>query len=108
MEQLVLIPQTITFPLTQIVNAVKEGALNLMRRAAGKKLNYLSYTYYYSSFYNIMNLFFDALKNGSEFPISLDEELNVMQIIDSAYRLNEMSPEKAVGHCPDCRFKPLS
>ncbi len=83
-------------PSNQIVNAVKEGALNLMRKAAGKKLDYLSYTYFYSSFYTVMNLFFEALKNGSEFPISLDEELNVMRIIDSAYRLNDMSGKELV------------
>jgi predicted dehydrogenase len=71
------------------VNAVKEGVLNLMRRVAMKKLSYLSYTYYYSSFYKIIKVFFDALKSGSEFPISLEKQLDVMRIIDSAYRLNE-------------------
>jgi predicted dehydrogenase len=72
------------------VNAVKEGVLNLMRRFAMRKLSYLSYTYYYSSFYTIMDLFFDALKSGSDFPISLEDQLNVMRIIDSAYQLNKM------------------
>jgi predicted dehydrogenase len=81
-------------PANAVTNAVKEGALNLMRRVAGKKLNYLAYTYYYSSFYTIMNLFFDALKNGTDFPVSLEEELNVMRIIDSAYRLNEISLDR--------------
>jgi predicted dehydrogenase len=72
------------------VNAVKEGMLNLMRKVAMRRLSYLSYTYYYSSFYTIMDMFFDALKHGSDFPISLDEQLKVMRIIDSAYKLNKM------------------
>ncbi len=74
------------------VNAVKEGVLNLMRRVAMRKLSYLSYTYYYSSFYTIIDLFFNALKSGSEFPISLDEQLKVMRIIDSAYQMKRMGP----------------
>lgn len=82
-------------PANSKVNAVKEGVLNILRRATGGKPNFLSYTYYYASFYNILNLFFDAIKNGGELPISLDEELSVMQVIDAAYRLNELAPEKA-------------
>jgi hypothetical protein len=77
-------------PADPRVNAVKEGVLNLMRRVAMKKLSYLSYTYYYSSFYTIMESFFDALKTGSEFPISLEKQLDVIRIIDSAYRQNEV------------------
>jgi predicted dehydrogenase len=76
-------------PADPIKYAVKEGALNLMRRVARKKLDYLSYTYFYSSFYTIMNIFFDSLKTGEEFPISLEKQLDVMRIIESAYRLNQ-------------------
>lgn len=75
-------------PADPRMNAVKEGVLNLMRKVALKKPDYLSYTYYYSSFYSIMRLFFEALRTGEEFPISLQNQLNVMRIIDSAYRLN--------------------
>ena len=71
------------------VNAVKEGLLNLMRKVAFRKLDYLSYTYYYSSFYEIMNSFFDSLKTGSDFPVSLEKQLDVIGLIESAYRLNE-------------------
>ena len=77
-------------PADPRVNAVKEGVLNLMRKVAMKKLSYLSYTYYYSSFFTIMDVFFDALKTGSEFPISLEKQLDVIRIIDSVYRQNEV------------------
>ncbi len=76
-------------PANPIVNAVKEGVLNIARRAVRKKPNYLSYTYYYASFYTIMDLFFKTLKSGEEFPISLDKQLDVIRIIDSAYQKNE-------------------
>ena len=72
------------------VNAVKEGMLNLMRRVSRKPLDYLSYTYYYSSFYTVMKQFFDSLKSGEDFPISLEKQLEVMRIIDAAYRLNDV------------------
>jgi predicted dehydrogenase len=84
-------------PTNPVIYAVKEGALNLMRKVARKRLNYLSYTYYYSSFYTILNSFLDAVKNGSDIPISLEDQLNVMRIIDSAYQLNKVSLEKQFG-----------
>jgi myo-inositol 2-dehydrogenase / D-chiro-inositol 1-dehydrogenase len=83
------------------INAAKEGAYNIMRRIARKKLNYLSYTYYYSSFYTIMELFVDCLKSDLEFPISLTNELEVMRIIDSAYSLSKTcSPDKQLDIVP--------
>jgi hypothetical protein len=78
-------------PRNPIFNAVKEGALNIMRRIAMKKLSYLSYTYYYASFYSIIEQFFGAVKSGEEFPISLQKQLDVMRIIDSAYRMARSS-----------------
>jgi len=70
------------------MNAFKEGVKNIARRMAFQKPTYLSYTYYYESFYTIMNLFFDSLKKGSEFPVSLSQQLDVIRIIESAYKLN--------------------
>ncbi len=75
-------------PLNARMNAVKEGVKNLARRLVFQKPSYLTYTYYYSSFYTIMNLFFDSLRTGSDFPISLQQQLDVIRIIDSAYKLN--------------------
>jgi myo-inositol 2-dehydrogenase/D-chiro-inositol 1-dehydrogenase len=68
------------------VYAVKEGTLNFFRRILKRKLRYLSYTYYYSSFYQVLELFFETLNKGAEPPISLEEQLDVIRIIDSVYR----------------------
>ncbi len=70
------------------VNAVKEGIQNILRRIIFKKTNYLSYTYYYRSYYEILNLFFEALNKGTEFPISVKKELDVISLIDTVYKQN--------------------
>jgi predicted dehydrogenase len=69
-------------------HAVKEGVRNILRRIAFKKPLYLTYTYYYSSFYELFGLFFDALKRGAEMPISLKQELDVLRMIDGVYKAN--------------------
>ncbi|MCW4003213.1 MAG: Gfo/Idh/MocA family oxidoreductase [Candidatus Bathyarchaeota archaeon] len=71
------------------VNALKEGLCNLARRIIQKKPTYLSYTYYYASFYKIIQQFFEALKTGADFPVSLDKQLDVIRLIDTAYSKNE-------------------
>jgi myo-inositol 2-dehydrogenase/D-chiro-inositol 1-dehydrogenase len=68
------------------MNAVKEGMNNILRRIIFKKTNYLSYTYYYRSYYEILNLFFEALNKGTEFPISVKKELDVIRLIDTVYK----------------------
>lgn len=72
------------------VNAAKEGVRNIIRRVLLKKPLYLTYTYYFSSFYTMLNLFFDALKHGTELPISVEKELDVIRIIDAAYSQNRV------------------
>ncbi len=86
-------------------HAVKEAAHNLLRKATGRKMKYLSYTYFYHSFYKILELFFDAVKNDIEFPVSLEEEMDVMRIIDDVYKNNGvdlgkslMMPTKITGY----------
>jgi myo-inositol 2-dehydrogenase/D-chiro-inositol 1-dehydrogenase len=70
------------------INAVKEGMKNISRRILQKKPQYLTYTYYYSSFYKILDLFCNALKNDAEMPFDLTQELDVIRIIDTVYKRN--------------------
>ena len=70
------------------IHAVKEAASNFFRKMLRRKVRYLSYTYYYSSFYRILELFFEMMKEGAESPISLGEQLEVVRIIDDIYRHN--------------------
>ena len=65
--------------------AIKAGMQNIFRRIIFKKPHYLSYTYYYSSYYKILDLFFEALKHGTELSIPLEKELEVIRLIDTIY-----------------------
>lgn len=68
------------------VHAIKAGGSNFLRRITGKQLKYLSYTYYYNSFFQILELFCNSIQNDTELPITLKEEINVMKIIDDIYK----------------------
>jgi len=71
------------------VHAIKAASSNLLRRITGKKLKYLSYTYYYHSFFHILELFCNAIQNETELPVSLKEEIDVIKIIDDIYKRTE-------------------
>jgi predicted dehydrogenase len=77
-------------PANPRLNALKEGLFNIARKAVHKKPSYLSYTYFYASFYEIMSQFLQALKTGEDFPVSLDKQLDVIRIIDSAYQKSQV------------------
>jgi len=73
------------------LHAMKEGTLNLLRRAVGKKLRYLSYTYYYASYFEILDQFFESIRKDVQLPVLLEEQLEVMRAIESVYRQNGVS-----------------
>jgi len=76
-------------PRNFYLHAAREGTMNLLRRVARKKPNYLSYTYYYASFAKILDQFFESVKNGMQMPITLQEQLSVIKTLDKAYRQSE-------------------
>jgi len=71
------------------LHAIKAASRNLLRKATGKRMKYLSYTYYYHSFFHILELFCNAIQNDTEFPVTLKEEIDVMKIIDDIYKRTE-------------------
>jgi len=78
-------------PRNLYFHAIKEGALNLLRRAVRRKIRYLSYTYYYASFAEVLEQFLESIRNDVQFPVLLEEQLAVMKTIDNIYRLNGVS-----------------
>lgn len=74
-----LVPHNLYF------HAMKEGAKNLMRRIAGKKIRPLSYTYYYESYYKELAHFFDCVNNYSQPSVSAKDGLKTVEIIQEAY-----------------------
>jgi len=66
--------------------AAKEGLKNIARRIVGKKIRYLSYTYYYESFYREMVSFFNCVHNDTESPVPAVEGLKTVELIQEAYK----------------------
>jgi predicted dehydrogenase len=66
-------------------HAAKEGGKNLARRLIGRKNRFLSYTYYYESFYREMVSFFDCIRNDTEPPVSVVEGLKTVELVQAAY-----------------------
>ena len=75
-------------PKNMYVHAVKEGMKNFLRRITARRIDYLSYTYYYSSFVDVLNDFIDNVKKGTNSPVDLIDQLSVMKILDDAYKMN--------------------
>jgi len=78
-------------PKNLYLHAVKEGTLNLFRRAIGTKVQYMSYTYYYASFAEVLSQFLESITRGMQLPVLLDEQLAVMKTIESVYKQNGVS-----------------
>ena len=72
-------------PSNPYIHAMKEGMKNFFKRLIFQKPDYLSYTYYYSSFTRILNQFFDTIEKGSESPVCLNEQLSILKCIENIY-----------------------
>jgi len=72
-------------------HALKEGTKNLLRRIVGKRIRYLSYTYYYEPFYQELKHFFDCIKRDLDPLVSVEDGLRTVELIQQAYRLAEQS-----------------
>lgn len=78
-------------PKNPYLHAIKEGALNLFRKTVGRKVRYLSYTYYYASFAEVLDQFVKSIREDVQFPVSLDEQLAVIKTIENIYKQNGVS-----------------
>ena len=73
-------------PASLYLHAAKEAIRNLGRRLIGKPLNLLSYTYYFESYVTAVKTFVNCLRTGTAFPVSLDQQIHVLDCIEEAYR----------------------
>jgi predicted dehydrogenase len=69
-------------------HAIKQGLGNILRKLFARKVNYLSYTYYYSSFYKTLEMFFNQVKKGEQLPVQLRSQLEVTRVIEDIYELH--------------------
>jgi predicted dehydrogenase len=70
-------------------HAAKEGAKSILKRMVGQKPNYLSYTYYWQSYYKELTAFFQSISNDTETLTSATDGLKTMQIIEQAYKFDK-------------------
>lgn len=78
-------------PRNLYFHAAKEAFCNCLRKIFKMNINYLSYTYYYSSFFKVLDLFFESIKKDATPPVSLDEQLEVIRIIEKVYRATRVA-----------------
>ena len=74
-------------PRNLYLHAVKEGTKNILKRILGKKIRYLSYTYYYEAFYRELEHFFKCVKKDFEPSVSAEDGLKTVELIQQAYKL---------------------
>jgi myo-inositol 2-dehydrogenase/D-chiro-inositol 1-dehydrogenase len=73
-------------PKNLYTHACKEGLKNFFKRILGRKINYLSYTYYYTSYCECLDAFFKGVKEKDfEMPVSFEDAYSVMKVIQQAY-----------------------
>jgi len=78
-------------PRNLYLHALKEGAKNFLRRCVGRKIRYLSYTYYYEPFYRELEHFFDCIKKDADPLVSVEDGLKTVELIQQAYALADKS-----------------
>jgi len=74
-----IVPKNIYF------HAIKEGTKNILRKAIGKKIKPLSYSYYYEAYYKELQHFFDCIRDDLDPSVSAIDGLKTMEIINEAY-----------------------
>ena len=72
-------------PSSLLLHAAKEGLKNVVRRAVGREIDVLSYTYYYWSYARILADWLSCTRSGLGVPVSLEEQLDVVALVDEAY-----------------------
>jgi predicted dehydrogenase len=84
-------------PRNLYLHAIKESAKNFLRRIVGKRIRYLSYTYYYEPFYQELEHFFNCIKKDLEPAVSVKDGLKTVEVIQQAYRLANENCAKRGG-----------
>ena len=72
-------------PRNPYTYAVKEGTKNLLRRMLGKRIQFLSYTYYYRSYYKELQHFFKCIRQDLDTSVSATDGLKTIEKIAEAY-----------------------
>ncbi len=70
-------------------HAAKEGLKNFCRKLLGKKIRYLSYTYFYEAFFKEMSHFLQCVHKGESPPVTGEDGLRTIELVMQAYQRSE-------------------
>ena len=73
-------------PSNMYLNAITQALVNFTKKITLRPISYMSYTYYYSSFFEIVKEFLNNVKNGEDFSVDLEDQLEVMRLISEVYK----------------------
>lgn len=73
-------------PRNFYLHAMKEGTKNVLRKALGKKIQPLSYTYYYEAFFKTLKHFFEQEDANPNTLTSAVDGLKNIELISEAYK----------------------
>lgn len=77
-------------PRNLYLHAGKVGVKNIFRRATGRKIRPLYYTYHYESFYKELLHFVDCISDDKEPSVTAIDGLKTVELIHEAYRLKDV------------------
>lgn len=73
-------------------NAAREAARNVARRLAGREPRYYAPTYYLQAYYAALSEFLDAVRAGTEPPVTGRDGLRTVELVADAYEAAEDRP----------------
>jgi len=78
-------------PRNLYLHAAKQVSKNMLRRMLGLKIEYLKYTYYLASYVKEIRHFYESIVMDQAPCVTAEDGVNVMRIIDHAYKMNSSS-----------------
>jgi len=78
-------------PSNLMIHAIKASTINFVKKVIRRKINPLEYTYYYNSFYNVLDEFCYSVKRDTVPPIPPEDGMETLSIIEDAYKFAKRS-----------------
>jgi predicted dehydrogenase len=75
-------------------HAAREALLNGVRKVLGGKIRPLSYMYFAEAWYKELDEFFRCIAKGTEMPVSVEDGLRTVNMIQQAYALAKTTQDR--------------
>ena len=86
------------------LHAGQSAVENVAKRLRGKEPEFFKPTYFYQAHYNALKGFLDAIRAGEEPPVTAQDGLHTIELVEAAYRAAEWdNAEKAAATAGDAR-----